>query len=270
MESGDFSTFANSANPLRCSSLVNLVQCSKSVILRAMINEENEAAQTGSLIHLGINVYHKERKNELLALTAMAVAQAQFPLSNGAKAKKHFEQYTRRERKEWGEIILCEEKVRFQIPPATYDPTQEEIYVEGTLDQLRKVSDGLLLVDVKTGSKRAAEMIHYYAMQIVAYQYAAQQMYPGELVKAAILRTADFIYGGPVLHFVPWEPHQTAAILETVRHEVAQVRAGRVVLRPGGHCQYCPARGIGNCKAGVLPSNELPGELPSLTEMGDL
>jgi hypothetical protein len=124
------------------------------------------------------------------------------------------------------------------------------------------------MVDAKTGGKRADEMIGLHTAQIAAYQLAIVQRFPGREVRAAILRTADFIYGGPVIHQMPWHQSQLPGILAFVPIEVAQVRAGRSVPRAGSHCRFCPALNVGNCeKRQVAPQPNLDVALP---ELGDL
>lgn len=267
--------FATEAYPIRASSLVNLAQCAPSVSLRAAVNESGEAAETGSVIHAGVQAYH-QTNSENIALAVMAGSMQKFPRANSAKAKLHVQSYVRRQAKEWGKVIECESKARFTLPPHPLDPTQKEITIIGTRDQLREHADGtLVLVDIKTGAKKPEDLLHFYAPQIAAYQYDTVLKYPGRTVKAAILRTADFIYGGPIFHYARWDQSQLLDILDFIRVEVAQVRAGFRVRRPGTHCNYCPARSIHNCSRGIEVA-EAEGDigmgsgLQDITTLGDL
>lgn len=254
------SKFGSAEFPLRASSLVKLAQCG--LQLTMIDGHSNEPAETGSLVHLGIKAYHTLQKDKNAALAVMASSGKKFPLANPTKAKTHFTKYCDKEH-QWGNVIECEREIRFTLP-AIEGP---EIVVIGTLDQIRD-SDGLTVIDVKTGSKPASEMMQLYGPQLAAYQIGASLLYPEKAIRAAILRTLDLVTGGRVLYPMPWTLGQCWDILAFVAHDVAQVRRGLRVPRAGKHCDYCPAQNIGNCIAGRVPVDILP-EM-SLDTLGDL
>lgn len=244
--------FATSDQPLRASSLPALFECPRSVVLRlAHEDRGNEAAQTGSVIHKGIQAYHTVG-DRTVALAVIAAATAEFPLADTAKARKHFEGYCKRQDPQWGQVIECEQHGTLEIPGL--DETQEAIVISGTLDQLRRQRDGsLLLVDIKTGSKRADLMLGHYTAQMAAYSLMASARHGGKPVRPAILRTADYVYGGPVLYRYDWDSTLALRILDPIKLKVAQVRSGNVVSLQGEHCLYCPARSPRHCLNGTIP-----------------
>jgi hypothetical protein len=130
--------FATERYPLRASSLPALAQCGLSLVMRAEVpGDSGEAADTGSLIHVGIKGYHKSGESPGVGMAVMAAHAREFPRANSAKARRHFEAYCEKQKDAWGKVILCEEPIKLRLPPAESDPTQEEIVISGTLDQVR-------------------------------------------------------------------------------------------------------------------------------------
>jgi hypothetical protein len=235
------------------------------MLYRMGIDDAGEPAQTGSLIHLGISAYH-DCSDKQVAEGFMVAQAAKFPAASISKARRHLAAYCTRERAQWGTVIHNEKRVQFTLDPHPTDKTREEIYIEGTLDQIRgRTVDGgrmiYSLVDMKTGMMRAEKMLHYYTFQLAAYRWGAWREYKIKCDEVYILRTTDFIGGGPVMHPVSWTFDDTIKILEVVRLRVAEIRNGLWAPTPGDHCNYCRARSITACINRTLPDERASFQL---------
>ena len=81
--------FADNDNPIRCSKLADIVKCSMRVFMLGFNAEDDEgpeAAQTGSLTHVGVAEFHRQVKQTLnirkgAALEAIKNAAPTFPAS---------------------------------------------------------------------------------------------------------------------------------------------------------------------------------------------
>lgn len=216
-----------------------------------------QAADTGSAVHFAARVFHKEGKGNLrLSVGAMRESVKQFPLADLDVAEAQFQCYATDPRNTGADFVFVEKKITFTLAPTAEDPTQKEIVVTGTLDQLRRAPNGVLyLWDIKTGAPQGVDMLADAAMQLAGYQYGAGQLL-GEVVRGAgIIRTRDYLKTdrsrkrlnpGPVFYEAPWSHLDVEAMLDVVRQKVADVRAGRITIAPGeGNCKWCI--GVGNC-----------------------
>lgn len=252
--------FGTDKYPLRCSSLYVLMGCPLSAVLQAEgeERESGEAADTGNLVHLAASLFHgKANGDARLAMELMLGMKDRYPLGNVDDAALHFLHYSKDERNRKAKVVLNEEKIRFQIPAAENDPTQAPITVMGTLDQVRELDDGrLVLVDIKTGKAIwGKQMVTHYALQLAAYMVGATQLLKRDVEQAVIIRTADYIGSGPVFWWPAWGLPHARAMLYGLRQTVAQIRSGNVWIAPGAPCRFCPAGHPGDC-------------VPRLTQLG--
>lgn len=262
---GQAGACASKVKGIRASSLPLLFQC-----IRALDYKEfamsNKYAETGSLIHLGIEAYHKLLSVDA-ALAVMATKQTDYPEASGTKAAHAFRRYTE-EQHRWGCIKGTEQAIAFELAPAPFDPTQEKIIIEGTLDQIRD-NGTTIIADTKTGSKPIKWMFRHYAPQLAAYQYGYYHT-TGIKPHAAIIRTADFLQGGDIFHPVPWRWETVIDMMDTVRTLIALYRMGLKIATPGEHCEWCPAVGIEHCGTGKPPEDKNRIALPQVKSIEDL
>src|SRR5207302_1725660 len=123
------------------------------------------AADTGSLVHLGVMTYHKTKSLDK-ALQAMRDNQSLYPKSEVEEAEKHLTPYTQDPRNIEAEIIDQEKEVAFYLAPDIDDP-YGPIYVKGHFDQIREDDGKLYLWDLKTGKKYSGwEMLHVATVQL--------------------------------------------------------------------------------------------------------
>lgn len=242
----DLSKFGTDEMPLRASALGGLVRCAWSAVLRAMDEQglSSQAADTGSAVHHAAAVFHGPGKGDALAaVEAMRAGLSLFPFADLDDAERIFQAYAADERNRSADVVWVERRVAIRLHPAANDPTKKEILIHGTLDQLRRVDGQYVLCDIKTGKPSGWEMLHQYAHQQAAYQVGATQLLGEPVRKSCIIRTADYFKkggAGPVLWHAPWGLPGCYALLEKVRHVVANIRAGHVSLCAGDHCtKYC-------------------------------
>lgn len=244
--------FGTEAFPLSCSGLHRVMECPLSAYVQAdgEERESGEAADTGSLVHFAASMFHGKAKGDArLSLELMAAIQNRYPAGSTDDAALHFYHYSKDERNLKAKIILNETKVKFQLSPAGDDPTQAPIFVNGTLDQVRETDDGrLVLHDIKTGSALwGKQMLTHHALQLAAYMVGATQLLQRPVEQAAIIRTADYIKGGPVFWWTPYGLPQAAAMLYGLRQIVAQIRMGNIWITPGAACRFCPLGSPADC-----------------------
>lgn len=201
---------ADKNNPIRCSKLKNLIQCTMRQWLIEMLEIEDdgeggEAAQTGSLTHKGVDAFHRvtttlaERKKA--AWEAIVSNRAKFPLANEDEVRlfmtpymddprnidakickfkaplmnedKSFV-YDAQKRVIIQEQLMIEYPVEFTLEPHALDPTGCQIHIWGTFDQIRMVGNTPTVFDLKTGKISAFQMQADYAVQMAAYTYGAR------------------------------------------------------------------------------------------------
>ena len=129
----DPATFATPAWPLRPSSLGKFLRCPMSVILDdGGDGGGNAGAQTGSLVHVGVEQFHRTLNDEE-GLRALLAARPLFPLGRPADAERWYRAYVADPANKAATVTHVETKVEGYI--------LGDVYVAGTLDQLRKVGD---------------------------------------------------------------------------------------------------------------------------------
>lgn len=217
----------------------------------AILQDESSgiAADTGSATHYAVADWHRN-KDATRAVREMRKAISSFQFADLDSAEQHFRAYIADPRNQEAKVILCEEKLSISLPAHETDPTQADIIIRGTVDQVRDENGMHYVWDVKCGkSFDGFDMLHHYALQLVAYQAMVRQRFP-TTYGAGIIRTADYLKKspGPVFWFAPWKGNDIDILLDTVRLRVAEIRRGHVALSPDAKsCDYCPARALANC-----------------------
>lgn len=255
----NYQTFASDESPLRPSQLAKLIACSVqyvTVINLSQLDEGGVAAQTGSLVHLGVAAFHTYKKDKIQAgLAAMQDGLSNFPLADIGDAKRHYSLYTQDPRNINANVVACEQLVKLSLPPHPEDPTGKPVVIQGTLDQIRLRDDGRLAVyDLKTGKTAGWAMIHDYAYQQAAYVLAARasgwpDATPGALIRTWGYRTKEAVLPSPdgVFWYYTITVNDLDFLMERVRLEVARVRSGLLQFGPGPHCTFCPLGGLDRC-----------------------
>lgn len=260
--------FADKQHPLRCSKLAAIPRCSIRVYMLELLEcddgEGGVPAQTGSLAHAGVAAFHLAegglKVREQAAWDAIAKSRTLFPLADETEVRLFLTPYMNDMRNVLAkfakikDVPCIEYPVEFTLPPHPFDKSKQEIYVQGTLDQIR-IENGIMLVDdYKTGRIAGWQMIHDYSVQIAAYTYGARQLglknaQPGRIIRAMGYRTRENKGASPdgVFWSMPFTWSAVETLLENVRLHVALVRNGDVQFNPGPHCSYCEFGGLVNC-----------------------
>lgn len=258
----DLTRYGSRDAPLRASSLPALVGCPLRQVLLAeglLSDESGEAAQTGSLFHSFASAWHGNGHDaENAVASATARDGAKFPLANGDRARKWFDAYAADPRNRDAVLSGNELRVEVAIPAADHDPTGTPVWIVGTLDQIREERGGHRVYDLKTGRSTGLAMLDLYAYQLAAYTVAAAAYLGVEtMLPPAVIRVQGYDVKGvdpslaPPGVFYPyvvltWE--RCHMLLAEIANVVADVRSGRIDVRPGFSCATtCPARGLQNC-----------------------
>lgn len=255
----DLTLFGTAEQPLRPSALGKLVHCPIQSVL--MMGEPEDAggvaAQTGSLVHLGVAAFHLEpdqRRKAQAGLAAMQDGLPRFPLADMTECNRFYSLYAADPRNIHAEMLAVERPVSLVLPPHSTDPTGAEIVVNGTLDQIRREEGKALVDDLKTGSPSGWAMIHDYAFQQAAYVLAARasgfpDAEPGRIIRAQGYRARGAQLPSPdgVFFALPWTVEDCRLLMDRVRLEVARIRSGEVNFGPGPQCSYCPLGGLQGC-----------------------
>jgi len=240
----DVSKFGTREMPLRPSSLTKLLKCPMSVLLTYFGDSVGSpAAQTGNLVHRGVEVFHSTGGDAVAAREAMAAAVDRFPEGNRTKAAKWLEAYITDPTNQSAAVTHAELPVELDY---------RGVYLRGTLDQIRVSEDGVLLVwDLKTGdSLTADEAVAEYQAQQACYVLAARQTLSADVRPGGIILAAgyDKRYGR---RFLPMgvDLADCEQLLDEVVREVEAIRRGERHYRPNaGNCAYCPLKQYPNCK----------------------
>jgi hypothetical protein len=206
--------------------------------------DSGEAAQTGSLVHLGIATFHIE-DSETKAFAAIRKGAEEYPEGKQDKASDLFHKYMLRERADKrGRVIptYIEWECAIEIPCSPLDKTQTPIYITGHVDQVRELQGGLYyMCDHKAGYAPGEWAIKHYASQAAAYMLAVANEFKTENVKGFILRTIDLTRtNAPYWYEFKFTIPECYKILAPVQHRVAMIRNELIDSTPGKHCEYCP------------------------------
>ena len=150
-------------------------------------------------------------------------------------------------------ITHCEAEVRLTMPPAPEDPTKEPVIFVGHIDQLRDDK----VWDVKSGRGkpiRGKQELAYdayghdltldYAWQIAAYALACTETFGRPILPGGVIRLRGYESKktpSPVFYSTPWTLADCRTMIETAVYEIGIIRSGVILLRPGTHCNWCPA-----------------------------
>lgn len=262
----DCETIGTEDRPLRPSALAWFVKCPVKVVLDMWECDDDAgpAAQTGSLVHAGVEAFHLERdasKKVAAAVAAMQRAAGEFPLADPTEARLYIDPYLCDPRNQNAAFATdrdgrpaVECKVRLELPPHDLDPTGRPIVVRGTLDQIRRENGRDVVCDLKTGQTSGWAMLHDYALQQAAYVLAARasgfpNAEPGYLIRCYGYRARGAKLPSPdgVQWWLPFDVKGCVALMDRVRLQVALVRRGEIDYGPGPHCTFCPQKGLDGC-----------------------
>jgi len=246
---------ATATRPLRASSLPKLLECPGRVFLseefwQLMIDDSDDsgpAAQTGSLLHVGAEAFHKTQDTEA-GRVAIDTFRVNFPKADSKRALKIYEAYIADPKNKNARIIQLEQKIKYEHPCAPFDPTGQPICIIGTLDQIRESEDGKKTVwDIKTGTTYyGTKAINHYMAQQAAYTLASG-VEPGGL----ICTDGYFRPGGKVFFRYECTLEDFKQALDSVAVYVAFARMGRVIRTSGDYCDYCDHKNFNNCSSFV-------------------
>ena len=257
----DLTRFGTKDMPLRASILPDLARCPFGGLLKVVaemdVCEDDEAgggpaADTGSAVHMAARMFHTHAEgNPSVAIRVMREALSLYPQADLDAAEAQFRCYAKDPRNINANIVLVEQRVKVQIDPAPDDPTQEAIWIQGTLDQIREEEGRLIVWDIKTGASGGWDMLNKHALQLAAYLLGGALHLEREVSKVGVIRTRDYLSRGkpgPVFWRAPWGHRQASSLLDAIRHRVADIRRGRLSNVPGESCRFCVARqGVGEC-----------------------
>lgn len=275
--------------PIRASYLPNLV-CPMLFTLK-VANEGAIAgmnAQTGNLIHCGIEAYHggpevgKIAVSEPRGIQKISDEVKNFPEGDTEQARRLLRHYiTRFGAEQRGKVIRVEWKGTIEIPPSPIDPTKEAIYITGTIDQIRDLNEWFHVIDHKTGFTAGEDLLRDYALQLAAYTLIAHKEYKRPM-KAFIARTQDLVRSNlPYWWEMPFTHETALQVLEPVRHRIALIRMGIIEAIGGKHCEWCPKKPLSfpGCVTGVQQARKAkealqiaspkPGLMSLETMLGD-
>lgn len=256
--------FGTHEYPLHASAIPELMKCSwKAAMIYYFEPEDgsNAAADTGSATHVAVSNWHKNKDIAAAVREMRDVSERKFGQADLTEAAAMFLLYTKDPRNQEAEIargsdgqLLLEQHVSFSIKAAENDPTQEEIAVVGTIDQIRLRHGRPEVWDLKTSKKPGFDQLNMYLYQIAAYAIGASSLLGtrvrmGGLITPRHYKKENPPENSPVGVFWPY-PHKfddLEYLLNGLRHIVATIRLGGVYVSPGEQCRYCPARGTEEC-----------------------
>lgn len=240
----DVTKFGTREIPLRPSKLGTLVKCPMSVLLSYFGDGEgNQGAQTGSVVHRGVEVFHRTNGDAVAAKEAVEEALSTFPEANRDNARRWLNAYVADPTNQEATVVAVEQSVELDY---------RGVYLRGTLDQIRQDADGTLLVwDLKTGASLEPDAaVDEYQFQQAGYVLAARQtlaldVRPGGLILAA---GYDKKWGR---RFLPMgvDVADCEQLMDEVVAAVEAIRAGRRPFVPtADHCRFCPFKRYPKCK----------------------
>lgn len=278
--------FASKDSPIRASYLSWIAKCTIKPALDMCTDEPDVggvAAQNGSAVHVGIAEFHRQMAAGRTSLQATdaamdAVIQSlqQFPLADLTECRLFLHPYCADPTNILAQIdtipngydggghpdavrlkpgdLALEVPIRFTLAPHDLDPTKEPIYIMGTLDQIRRQHGRSQVWDAKTGAGSGLQMIHDYAYQLAAYTLGARacgwvDADPGGVIRVKRYRekNAELPEPSGVFWSMPFGREYCETVLDTIRLNIALIRAGKVGYCAGSHCTYCPYRGLDGC-----------------------
>jgi hypothetical protein len=199
----------------------------------------SKAADTGSAFHAGAEAWHKTGEVQE-AIAAMRSRLADFPLADLHDAELSLRPYCADPRNSPKVVVESEQTVTL-----TLETGEEPIIIRGRLDQIR--DDGRLW-DLKHSDRPGFELVHDYAYQLACYAKAKGKQVGG-IINPKGYRKRGVTDPSPPGVFWPtlWEQKHIDALMDEIIKVVLDIRYGRVPIRPGPHCSYCPAGSFRDC-----------------------
>ncbi len=259
---------ATPENPIRASWLTSLQSCDMAAFLELLDQyrqRESKAAQTGSMVHEGVAEFHRRDFDKSAGDDAMQGSVVKFPLADIGEARIHYKHYCNDPRN-FIQTPYIEEKISITLTPHELDPTQTEIHIKGTLDQLRFLNGSYYLWDLKTGATRTGRdgfvMVDEYCWQQIVYLYGARKRWPEiDIRPGGLICTDSYRVRGSeteakgVFINSPIQGHTDLnPILDDIRLKIALLRRGIRTATPSKRCRYCPGLSVSNCKYMELPA----------------
>lgn len=207
-------------------------------------SEGGPAADTGSAMHAAAAALHRGAPLAD-AIEAMGEGLPRYPKANLAEAAAMFLSYARDTRNFEGTYLLVEKLVTFTIEAHETDPTGAPIAVEGTIDQVVELNGRLFVRDIKTTKRDMAETAAEYTLQLAAYCVGAAQLLGKPIAGAKLIYPRRYSHDpstSPVHWQYAWGWDDLEHILESVRVNVANVRANRLYHAPSADCKWCHCR----------------------------
>lgn len=256
--------FATPEFPLRVSKLPMLIKCPMRIALDILTPVQDEsgenrspASDTGTAAHYGINILHTMGVNADEAVREMKTAKSLlFPNANEEEAETFVRAYARDPRNANTCIQDCEKTIFFEIDPHPLDKTKQPIFIQGTIDQIRKTDAGYEVWDYKTGKDEGIVILYEHFLQLAGYTVGLQKTLGYPVVGSGIIRARGYGKRGAL------EPEQQPGgvffhscltnelawlYLYRVRLVVAMIRRGYPLFGPGLHCVHCPYEGPSVC-----------------------
>lgn len=244
--------FATPENPLHASGIPDLIKCqlrSALIHLFGSEYESSEAADTGSMTHVGVASWHRD-KDVAKAIEEMRESQSRYSHANLAEATQLFWQYAQDPRNQEAEVIKIEHKSSICITPAACDETKAQIVIVGTIDQIRNVNGVWCVYDLKTSKRWGKDQLNMYLYQLAAYTLMAANEFQRP-VKMGGLICPRFYKNDPASPEAHWPYahrfNDIGPLINGIRFAVAAVRNGQVHPSPGEHCRYCPQQDTSTC-----------------------
>lgn len=246
------STFATASNPLHASGIPDLIKCqlrSALIHLYSSEYESSEAADTGSMTHVGVASWHRD-KDIAKAIEEMRESQERFKQANLSEATQLFWEYAQDPRNQEAKVVAIEHKSSITLTSAACDPTQAQIVIVGTIDQIRDVNGAWKVYDLKTSKRWGKDQLNMYLYQLAAYTLMASNEFKRPVALGGLI-CPRFYKGDPLKPEAHWPyPHRfndIGPLINGIRLAVAAVRAGEVHPAPGEHCRYCPQHDTAEC-----------------------
>lgn len=246
---------------IRISALASLSRCPGFMVADMVQDRPSKAADTGSLVGRVIQLWHENGEDPIsfgaARDRAMREVAEHYPQADVEEAMRVSWLYACDERN-YGTVVKgsCELEVRLVLDPDPEDPTGEPIRLLGHLDQVRRDQATRLQVwDMKNGAQPGLDISLVYTWQIAAYALAASEHYGQTVLPGGVIRLQGYgkkclpskAKDANVFFQTPWSLEACRGMMATVAHEIAMLRMGKVSLRPGIQCAWCPGGGPHLC-----------------------
>lgn len=245
------SDFATATVPLHASSVPDLIKCALRSTMQYLFTEEfesSEAADTGSMTHVGVADWHRN-KDIANAVEEMRKSQERYPQANLSEAAQLFLNYTQDPRNQEAEVTVVEHKSSIIFTPASSDETKKAIVIVGTIDQIRVVSGQWFIWDLKTSKRTGEDQLNMYIYQLAAYAIMASNEFNRPVGLGGLLCPRHYRIGdnSKAIWKYPHRFNDIGPLINGIRFAVAAVRNGLVHPSPGEHCRYCPQQSTSQC-----------------------